>query len=133
MADRSGVYVRALAVWAGLMVAESVHGVLRVFYLSPRVGDFRARQLAVFSGSALIFGLTRATDRFVGAGSDATLLRVGAQWVVCTIAFELFLGRVVANARWERILEDYNVLRGGLMPLGLASMLFTPLAVARLR
>jgi hypothetical protein len=131
MSDRGTVYARALGVWAALMLAESVHGVVRVVFLAPRVGDFRARQLSVFSGSAIIFGIAKATDSFIGARGDGTLLRVGAEWVALTLAFEIFMGRVVANVRWDRMLEDYNLPRGGLLPLGLAGMLFTPLAVAR--
>jgi hypothetical protein len=38
-------------VWLLLMAAEVVHGAVRALFLAPAVGDFRARQLAVFSGA----------------------------------------------------------------------------------
>lgn len=49
---------RALAVWLVLRAAEVVHGALRALLLVPAVGDFRARQAGVFTGSPLVLGLT---------------------------------------------------------------------------
>ena len=37
-----------------IAAAEVLHGVLRVSLLNRRVGDHRARQIGVFTGSAII-------------------------------------------------------------------------------
>ena len=44
-------WLRAFLVWLLIIAIESVHGTLRVLFLQPLVGDFRARQIAVFTGS----------------------------------------------------------------------------------
>ena len=49
---------RAFAIWLLLMPAGSVHGTLRILLLARRIGDFRARQVAVLTGSALILAIT---------------------------------------------------------------------------
>ena len=49
-----------------------------------------------------------------------------------TSAGEL-VGRLVMNLSWQRLLADYNVLAGGLMPLGLAVVLFAPWIASRIR
>jgi hypothetical protein len=49
---------RAIAVWLGLVGAEIVHGILRSIVLLPRVGDKRARQIGVFTGSLVNLGIT---------------------------------------------------------------------------
>ena len=46
-------------------------------------------------------------------------------WVLLTIGFELLLGWVLGLG-WARILEDYDLPHGGLMPLGLLFMLCAP-------
>ncbi len=48
------VAFRALVIWLLIAAAEVLHGILRVRLLNRRVGDHRARQIGVFSGSAII-------------------------------------------------------------------------------
>ena len=50
--------LRGLAVWLLNIAVETVHGVLRTALLAPVVGDFRARQYGVVTGSLLIFAVT---------------------------------------------------------------------------
>ena len=45
---------RAIAIWLLIVVAESVHGVIRQLFIAPILGDLPARQLGVFIGSVLI-------------------------------------------------------------------------------
>jgi len=52
---------------------------------------------------------------------------------VLTLVLEIGLGRLVFGFPWERILSDYDLPRGGLMPLGLLVMALAPLLVARRR
>jgi hypothetical protein len=49
--------LRALVVWLLIVAAEVVHGIARALWLEPRVGDFRARQIGVFTGSAMILAI----------------------------------------------------------------------------
>jgi hypothetical protein len=74
---------RAVAIWGVIILAEVVHGIARTLFLQPIVGDFRARQIAVFTGSA----------------------------------------------HWS----DYNLLQGGLLPIGLLVLTVAPLLAARWR
>ena len=53
-------------------------------------------------------------------------------WVILTLIFEVSLGRLL-HLSWERILSDYNLLKGGLMPIGLILTAFSPLAAAKVR
>ena len=126
-------WLRALLVWLVVIVAESVHGTLRTLYLAPAIGDFPARRVGVFIGSALIFVIALAFIRWIGAQSRRQLLCIGALWVALTIAFEVGLGRAVLHLDWARILADYDLSRGGLMGFGLLAMFFIPLLAARIR
>lgn len=126
------LYVRALAVWFVIIVAETIHGVIRALTIAPVVGDFRSRQIGVFIGSVLILMVALWFSRWLDARTAKQQLGVGLIWVVLTVAFEIGLG-LATGATTSRIAEDYDILNGGLMPFGLAFMLFTPLLACKLR
>lgn len=128
------MWLRSLAVWVLLMAAEVVHGILRGILIVPLVGDFRARQIGVFIGSLLILFIAYGCIRWMNPSrSSRRLLRVGLVWVALTLVFEIGLGRVALDYRWERVLSDYNLAGGGLMPLGLIVLGASPWIANRLR
>ena len=127
------VVLRAVLVWLVIIAVETVHGILRTLLLVPLVGDFPARRMSVFTGSLLIFGVALAFVRWIGADTRLRLLGVGLLWVVLTVLFEIGLGRYVLGLSWDRIAEDYDLTRGGLLGFGLLFMAASPWLAARLR
>jgi hypothetical protein len=123
---------RAIAVWLAIMAAETVHGILRQAFLAPLVGDFPARRITFFSGMALILAIAWWLSPFLAAPDRRARFWVGLLWAVLTLGFEVGLG-VALGYPAERIREDYDLTRGGLMGLGLLWMLFAPELAARLR
>ena len=73
------------------------------------------------------------TIRWLGAQRLRELLWVGLSWLLLTVAFEVLFGRFVVGLAWSRIAADYDVLNGGLMPLGLLLLFFSPMLAAHLR
>jgi hypothetical protein len=127
------MYYRSLLIWFLIMLAESVHGFLRGIWLTPLVGDFTARQISVFNGALLIFIITWIFIRWMNLKTKRSLLIAGTIWVLLTVIFEISLGKGVFQMSWERILSDYNLIEGGLMPVGLVLMLLSPLGAAKLK
>jgi hypothetical protein len=117
---------RTVAAWVLICVAETIHGTARILFLQPVVGDFRARQVSVFTGSILVLTIAAFLRRWIGAARTKECFAVGAAWVFLTLGFEVLLGRLMGLS-WERILSDYDILHGGLLPLGVAVMFFAPL------
>ncbi|MEO7505827.1 MAG: hypothetical protein ABIZ95_01210 [Pyrinomonadaceae bacterium] len=115
------------------MAAETVHGVVRSLFLVPLTGDLPARQIGVLIGSVLILGIAFLFDRSVGAEDTGTRLRIGFLWLALTLAFELSLGVLILGLSRERILSDYAIWHGGLMPVGLIVLVLSPLLAARMR
>ena len=122
----------AALVWMLIILAETLHGLLREIFVAPQLGDLRARQLGVLIGCVLIFLIAWGTARWMGARSRHVQLKVGAMWILLTVAFEFALGRAMGLG-WDRILADYNPARGGFMILGMVFMFLAPLLAARLR
>ena len=138
MSDKEGVnrwriVGRSLTIWLILVCAEIFHGILRAIVLVPIVGEFRSNQMGVFTGSAIILVIAYFTIRWIGSNRPSELLLIGLLWLVLTVAFEVLFGRFVIGLSWERIGSDYNVLNGGLMPLGLLVLFFSPMVASTLR
>jgi len=123
---------KATLVWLLIIVVESVHGVLRNLFVAPAIGDFESRQAGVFIGSALILLIAWLTAPWLNLNGRAQFAGVGLLWVGLTLVFEFSLG-VAMGLSWERITSDYNIAKGGLLPLGLVVMAIAPYAGARLR
>jgi hypothetical protein len=124
---------RALAVWFLLMSAEFVHGLWRMKVLALWLGDFPARQVCVLTGSLLILFITYVCIRWIPAKTTRTLLAVGLVWLALTLAFELGLGRFGLHRPWAEIGSDFDLLHGGMFPIGLAVLTLSPLIAARWR
>ncbi len=123
--------VRAVMVWLLIMAAESVQGGLRRLLLSPEA-EFALRQASVVVGAVVIFAITWVCIRWMRVRTAADALAIGVVWVILTLLFEYAVGRAVGISL-ERIHADYDLLHGGLMPLGLAAMALTPWAVRQLK
>ncbi|HMQ04502.1 MAG TPA: hypothetical protein PKD26_11350 [Pyrinomonadaceae bacterium] len=123
---------RILAAWIGIIAAETVHGILRNSLIRPAIGDMRSRQIGVFVGSAIIFVILYFSICWIGARSRAGLLATGLILVVLTLIFELSLGFALGLSA-DRIIEDYDLRRGGLMVFGILFLFLSPMMAAKMR
>ena len=122
---------KAILVWLLIIVVESVHGVLRNLFVAPAIGDFESRQAGVFIGSVLVLLIAWLAAPWLNLNVRAQFAGVGVLWVGLTLVFEFSLG-VAMGLSWERIASDYDIAKGGLLPLGLVVMAIAPYAGARL-
>jgi len=123
--------LRALFVWLLIVAAETLQGGLRRMLFDPDV-EFVLRQISVLTGAVIIFAITWAFIRWLKIRSVAGALGVGLLWVVLTLGFEVVIGRALGLG-WTRIAADYDLLHGGLMPLGLLAVALTPWMVRELK
>lgn len=130
---RCGILSRGLLIWLVIVVAEILHGIARAIVLVPIVSEFRSNQIGVFSGSIIILMIALLSIRWLGASRRSDLFIVGSVWLVLTVAFEVVFGRMVMHLSWERLQADYNVLVGGLMPIGLVVLLLAPWIASKIR
>jgi len=124
---------RALVIWLLIAAAEVLQGVLRVRLLNPRVGDHRARQIAVFTGSAIIVLITWLTAPWLDVRTVVESLAVGLLWLLLMLALEIVFGRMVFRMPWKKIAEDFDLRRGRLLLIGMFILFIVPLLVAKLR
>jgi hypothetical protein len=122
---------RALAVWALIAAAETVHGVLRGLLLVPAVGQAAAARIGFGVGCVIVLGIAWATRRWLGARSAAAQWRIGLLWAALMLGFELAIGRAQGFG-WARIAAEFDPTRGGPMAFGLLLVAAAPRLAARL-
>jgi hypothetical protein len=127
------MWLRGLLVWMLIAAAETVHGILRVLFLQPRLGDLPARQAALVSGALIILAIATLTIRWIGAAGPRRQFALGALWLALMIAFDVGLGRYLFGYSWARIGADFNPLAGGYLGIAMLVLLFAPWLAARLR
>jgi hypothetical protein len=127
------MWLRGLLVWLLIAGAETMHGILRVLFLQPHLGDLRARQLALVTGMLIIVVIATLTIRWIGAVGGRRQLALGATWLVLMAVFDVSLGRFVFGYSWSRIAEDFNPAAGGYLGIAMLVLLVAPRVAARLR
>jgi len=125
--------LKALAVWLLIALTETLQGILRVKLLNRRIGDRRARQLSVITGSLFVLLIGWLTLPWIAPSTDRQSLTVGGLWLGLMLTFDFALGRLLMRASWSRLLEDFDLRRGGFLGFGMTVLFLTPLLIARCR
>lgn len=120
------MWARALVIFALIALAETIHGSLRLRFLNRPLGDRRARQFGVFTGSLLILLIAWLTAPWLAAPGAAAAWAVGVAWLGLMLAFELWVGRRLFHAPWARILADFDLRHGGFLGVGMLVLAAAP-------
>ena len=88
---------RGLLVWLLIMLAESVHGVLRGLLLVPRIGEEAAARIGWPVGAIIVLAIAYLAIGWTRVRERGRLLAMGALWAVLTVAFEIAIGLVSAR------------------------------------
>jgi hypothetical protein len=125
--------LKSVAVWLLFILVESLNGTIRTFWLVPSVGDPLAHYLSFITGMLTVLAIALLFIRWLGARRVPQLLGIGGVWMGLTLAFEVFLGRVILHYSWGQVMADYDVHQGGLMTFGLLWVALAPLMAAKIR
>jgi hypothetical protein len=125
-AGEADVWRRALLVWILLVGLAILNGAAREVVLSPRLGAAAGHVVS----SILLAGLIALTAwlkiRWIAPGTVRRAWAVGVLWLSLTVAFEFLAGHYVFGHPWPRLLADYDILRGRVWLLILATALVAP-------
>ena len=101
-----------LLVWFLLAVVAITNGVIRQTTYGKSVSDLAAHQIstitAILASGTVVWVVHRSWP--IESASQAWI--IGLLWLVMTIAFEFGFGHFVAGHSWDRLLADYNILKG---------------------
>jgi hypothetical protein len=118
--------LRYVLAWFALLVVAVANGALRQFTFGRRMSELRAHQLSTLTGSVLVGIVVWAVIRAWPPSSSGQALLVGLIWLVLTVAFEFFMGLVLARRPLSQVLHDYNLAAGRVWVLFLIWLTLAP-------
>ena len=118
--------MRAFAVWLLIVLVAVTNGGIREALISPRTGDTAGHAISTVMLCAAILLLGWVTIGWMRPATRREVWRIGALWVMLTLAFEFLAGHYVFGTPWRQLLADYNVFRGRIWVLVLITTAIAP-------
>jgi hypothetical protein len=111
---------------------ETLNGIARTVFLNKRVGAPKAKRLSMISALSLCLLICYFYLPLLHIETDKGLLLLGISLSSFMAVFDIVLARFVARARWEAILDEFNIFKGNLLAVGMIVMAFCPLMASRI-
>jgi hypothetical protein len=122
-----------ITAWPGGALIGIANGIARETTYGKGVGERTAHQVSGLTAIAAFTGYFWTLQRRWPLESARDAVKVGAAWLVLTVAFEFAFGRLVVKQSWRELLSDYDLRRGRTWPLVLAWIAAGPLVTRRRR
>ncbi len=116
---------------SGLLIAfgEIINGNIRVRVLHRKLGKRRAKIISFFSGVALIFTISWITLPWIAPRGYSHFFMVGFIWLSIMLCTDIYFGKYVFKLKWNKIVDDFNPMKGNLLGLGMVLLFFSPAIV----
>jgi hypothetical protein len=118
--------IRDVLAWIPMLVIAVANGALRQATFGKVMPELRAHQLSTLIGSVLIGLFIWLVVRTWPASSSRQAVLIGLVWLLLTVAFEFFMGLVLAQRQLSQVLHDYNLLAGRIWVLFLIWLTIAP-------
>ena len=122
-----------LGTWLLFMFLAIGNAILREGVYSSFLDELRAHQLSTFTlmtlfiiGTYLVFCFTRINL------TDQQAFLMGSIWLILTICFEFLAGHYAFGNSWDKLLADYNILKGRIWILIPLTTLIAPYLIKKL-
>ena len=113
--------------WFLFMILAIVNAGVRNIVYKSIIGELRAHQLSTFIFIALIIIVTYLILRYgnLNLTTQQTFI-IGSVWLLLTICFEFIAGHYIFENSWDRLIADYNIIKGRIWSLVLITTFFAP-------
>ena len=125
--------VRAVVAWFVVLVCAFVNGAVRIAFIIPSVGESAGHLISCLTLSALVLLATFLLIRWIHPEGMARAIAIGVLWLILTLIFEFLAGHYLFGNSWEKLLSEYDLLRGRIWILVLIVTTLAPLIMARVR
>ncbi len=126
------LWVKAFGVWLRMLLAAFLNGALRELLIVPYVGEPVGHVVSVFVLAGAIFGLAYLFVKALKPLPASPLFQIGLFWLVLSLLFEFGFFHYAMHEPWQKLLADYNILRGRLLIVVWLATLFSPLVCGKL-
>ena len=116
-----------LGVWFIFVIVAIINGGIRNNVYKSYVGDLTAHQISTIIFIIAILIVTYLVLKFSNIQlSDFQALIMGVIWLLLTIFFEFIAGHYIFGNHWDKIVGDYNILKGRIWSLVLLTTFLAP-------
>jgi len=127
------IFLYAFGVWVIFGILAIVNGVVRNRFYAPKIGEYPGHVISTIIGICFVVVGTYLLIRFMKIDyANIALLLIGVFWVILTVLFEFVFGHYVIGNPWQKLLADYNILKGRVWGLFLLAELISPLLIGLL-
>jgi len=106
---------------------ETLNGIARTVCLNRRLGVSTAKRLSMLSAIVLCLAICNVYVPILDVTSQTGLVWLGVSLSFFMLFFDIVLGRLVVRLPWSQILDEFNIIKGNLMGVGMLAMAFCPL------
>lgn len=129
----SKIIIFTIGTWLLFMVIAIINAILRNTVYKPLIGELRAHQLGTIIFVTLILLSTYVIIRVLNLRlSTNESFIIGTIWLISTICFEFLAGHYIFGNSWDKLLSDYNILKGRIWSLVLITIFFSPYLTSKL-
>ena len=121
--------IKALTIWLLIALLETIQGIIRIKFISRKIGEPLAKKLGIISGCFLIFLVSWFTLPWIKPSTIVDTILIGLLWLFLMLSFDILLGRYVFHYSWKRISYDFNIYRGGFLGVGMGFLFLAPTLV----
>jgi hypothetical protein len=110
---------------------ETLQGIIRNAFIAPKIGTKKAKQLSLISGTLLAFIVCYFWIPNLEMQTTAQLFGVGLVLSIFMALFDVILSRYIIKLKWKVVLNDFNLMRGNFLLIGLLILSIIPIIVMR--
>ena len=116
-----------------LASVETLHGIVRTIFVVPKIGNKRAKQYSIISGTLLAFAVCYIMVPWLDINVEYQLILIGLVLAVFMATFDIMLAKFVVKLKWESIINDFNPAKGNYLIFGLILLIIIPYVVMKLK
>lgn len=124
--------VKAILVWAAILVFAICNGAFRDLVLANALGQVPARFLSGIILCVVIVAAAALAAPWFESAHPRFRWYMGCLWLALTLGFEIAVG-YAQHQSWQILLDAYTLQGGNLWPLVLFTTFIAPWAGARVR
>lgn len=110
-----------------------LNGIIRELSYAKIMGELLAHQISTVTGIIFFGTFTWLLSLKWPIPSARQAMTIGLIWLLLTISFEFLFGHYVMKHSWERLLFDYNILKGRLWIFVLITITIAPYVSFKVR
>ncbi len=119
--------------WFPMIFIAIANGLFREKILKGHLNELHAHQISTVI-MMILFGIyVWILFKVWFPASADQAIRIGLIWLLLTVIFEFLFGHYVAGHSWDKLLQDYNILKGRVWILILIWISIAPFTIYQLQ